>query len=90
MEKTVLGLQKKKGEEIEHLRREYKERSERLERTIPTRNVPRGQSLIELLTPRKLSQTTEVRVPTAADRVIISRGTDGAEANRNGWTTCNH
>ena len=39
---------KKQGEEIEHLRREYKERSERLalttavERAIPTRNIPRG------------------------------------------------
>ena len=41
---------KKQGEEIERSRREYKEQSERLalttavERTIPARDVPRGQS----------------------------------------------
>ena len=41
---------KKQGEEIERSRREYKEKSERLalttavERTIPARDVPRGQS----------------------------------------------
>ena len=56
---------KKQGEEIERLRREYKERSERLalttavERAIPTRNIPRGQSPMELFTPREMSQTTE-------------------------------
>ena len=64
---------KKQGEEIEHLRREYKERSERLEltkaveRVIPTRNIPRGQSPMELLTPRELSQTTETRLPITTD-----------------------
>ena len=47
---------KKQGEEKERLRREYKERSERLalttavEKVIPTRNIPRGQSQMELLT----------------------------------------
>ena len=57
------------------MRREYKERSEPLalttavEKTIPARDVPRGQSPMELLTPRELSQTTEVRVPTAVGRV---------------------
>ena len=41
---------KKQSEEKERLRREYKERSERMalttavERAIPARNVPRGQS----------------------------------------------
>ena len=41
---------KKQGEEIERLRREYKEQSERLalttavEKVTPARNVPRGQS----------------------------------------------
>ena len=41
---------KKQGKEIERLRREYKERSERLalttavEKVIPTRIIPRGQS----------------------------------------------
>ena len=55
---------KKKGEEIESLRRENKERSEGLalrtavEKVIPARNVPHGQSPMELLTPRELSQTT--------------------------------
>ena len=50
---------KKRGEEVERLRREYKERSERLalttavERAIPTRIIPRGQSPIEPLTPRE-------------------------------------
>ena len=59
---------KKQGEEIERLRREYKERSEWLtlttavEGVIPTRNIPRGQSPMELLTPRELIQTTETRV----------------------------
>ena len=72
----------KQVEEIEGLRREYQERSERLalttavERTIPVRDVPRGQSPMELLTPRELSQTTEVRVPTAAGRVKIQYSCD--------------
>ena len=67
----------KHGQEIERLRREYKERSERLTLTtavvkvIPTRNVPRGQSPMELLTPRELSQTTDVRPPTTKGRVTI-------------------
>ena len=58
---------KKQGQEIERLRQEYKERSERLtlttavEKAIPTRNVLRGQSPMKLLTPRELIQTTEVR-----------------------------
>ena len=70
----------KQGEEIEHLRREYKDRLERLtlttalERTIPARDVPRGQSPMELLTPREPSQMTEVRVLTAAGRVTIAQG----------------
>ena len=42
-----------------------------MERTIPARDVSRGQSPMELLTPCELSQTTEVRVPTAAGRVTI-------------------
>ena len=59
--------------------REYNERWERLafttavERTIPARDVPRGQSPMELITPRDfgLTTTTEVRVPTAAGGVTI-------------------
>ena len=73
---------KKQGEEIERLRREYKERSERLvlttavERVIPTRNIPRGQSPMELLTPRELSQTTETRPPATTGRVTIPDPSD--------------
>ena len=59
------------------MKQEYKERSERLalttavEKAIPAGNVPRGQSPLELLTPHKLSQTTEVRPPTTTGRVTI-------------------
>ena len=73
---------KKQGEEIERLRREYKERSERLvlttavERVIPTRNIPRGQSPMEFLTPRELSQTTETRLPATTGRVTIPDPSD--------------
>ena len=68
---------KKQGEEIERLRREYKERSERLalttavERAIPVMNTPRGQSAMELLTPRELSQTMETRLSATTGRVTI-------------------
>ena len=73
---------KKQGEEIERLRREYKERSERLALTtaltkvIPARSIPRGQSPMELLTPRESSQTTETRLPTATGRVTIPDPSD--------------
>ena len=51
---------KKQGEEIERLRQEDKERSERLalattERPLPAGNVPSGHLRMELLTPRELS-----------------------------------
>ena len=68
---------KKQSEEKERLRREYKQRSERLaltttvEKVIHTKNFPRGQSPIELLTPRELSQTTETRLPATTGRVTI-------------------
>ena len=64
---------KKQGEEIKRLRREYKERSERLalttavEKSMPTRITPSGQSPMELLTPREMSQTTETRLPATTD-----------------------
>ena len=73
---------KKQGEEIECLRREYKERSEwralttAVEKAIPTRNTPRGQSPMELLTPREMSQTTETRLPATTGRVIIPDASD--------------
>ena len=68
---------KKQGEEIERLRRDYKERSERValttavEKVIPERSIPRGQSPMELLTPREMSQTTETRPPAKTGRVTI-------------------
>ena len=40
-------------------------------KVIPARNNPRGQSPMELLTPRELSLTTEVRSPTTIGRVTI-------------------
>ena len=42
-----------------------------VEKTKPARDFPRGKFTMELLTPRELSQTTEVRVPTATGRVTI-------------------
>ena len=70
------------GQGIEHLKQEYKERSERLalttavEKVIPARNVPRWQSPMELLTPRELSETTEVRSPTTTGRVTVPDPSD--------------
>ena len=60
---------KKQDEEIERLRRGYKQRSQRLslttavEKVIPARDINRGQSPMELFTPREMSQTTETRLP---------------------------
>ena len=73
---------KKQGEETERLRRDYKERSERValttavEKVIPSRSIPRGQSPMELLTPRELSQTTETRLPATKGRVTIPDPSD--------------
>ena len=73
---------KKQGQEIERLRQDYKERSERMalttavEKVIPARSIPHGQSPMELLTPREMSQTTETRLPTATDRVTITDPSD--------------
>ena len=73
---------KKQGQEIERLRQDYKERSERMalttavEKAIPARSIPRGQSPMELLTPREMSQTTETWIPTATDRVTIPDASD--------------
>ena len=73
---------KNQGEETERLRRDYKERSERLalttavEKVIPARSIPRGQSPMEFLTPREMSQTTETRLPTATGRVTIPDPSD--------------
>ena len=47
-----------------------------VERVIPTRNIPRGQSPMELLTPRELSQTTETRLPATTGRVTIPDTSD--------------
>ena len=73
---------KKDGQEIKRLRQEYKERSERLalttvvEKAKHARKIPRGQCPMELLTPRELSQTTEVRPPTTAGIVTIQDPSD--------------
>ena len=73
---------KKQGQENERLRQDYKERSERMalttavEKAIRARSIPRGQSPMELLTPREMSQTMETRLPTATDRVTIPDPSD--------------
>ena len=70
---------KKQSEETERLRRNYKERmalTTAVEKVIPARSIPRGQSLMELLTPREMSQTTETRLPTATGRVTIPDPSD--------------
>ena len=70
---------KKQSEKIERLRRDYKERkalTTAVEKVIPARSVPRGQSPVELLTPREMSQTTETRLPTATGRVTIPDPSD--------------
>ena len=73
---------RKQGQEIERLRQDYKERSERMalttavEKVIPARNIPRGQSPMELLTPREMSQTTETQLPAETNRVTIPDPSD--------------
>ena len=73
---------KKQGQEIERLRQDYKERSEQMalttavEKVIPARNIPRGQSPMELLTPREMSQTTNTRLPAETNRVTIPDPSD--------------
>ena len=47
-----------------------------VEKVIPTRNIPRGQSPMELLTPREMSQTTETRLPAKTGRVTIPDPSD--------------
>ena len=47
-----------------------------VERVIPTRNIPRGQSPMELFTPRELSQTTETRLPATTGRVTTPDPSD--------------
>ena len=73
---------KKQGQEIERLRQDYKERSEQMalttavEKVIPARNAPRGQSPMELLTPREMSQTTKTQLPAETNRVKIPDPSD--------------
>ena len=47
-----------------------------VEKVIPARSIPRGQSPMELLTPREMIQTTKTRLPTATDRVTIPDPSD--------------
>ena len=68
---------KKQGEETERLRQDCKERmalTTAVERVIPARSVPRGQSPMKLLTPREMSQTPETRPATG--RVTIPDPSD--------------
>ena len=73
---------KKQGQEIERLRQDCKQRSEQMalktavEKAIPTRSDPRGQSPMELLTPREMSQTTETRLSVITGRVLIPDPSD--------------
>ena len=80
MKRLFEDCNKKQGEEIESLRRDYKERmalTTAAERVIPARSVPRGQSPMELLTPREMSQTTETRPSTTTTgRVTIPDPSD--------------
>ena len=47
-----------------------------VEKAIPARKDPRGQSPMELLTPREMSQTTETRLPLTTGRVTIPDPSD--------------
>ena len=47
-----------------------------IEKVIPARDIPRGQSPMELLTPREMSQTTETRLPAETNRVTIPDPSD--------------
>ena len=47
-----------------------------VEKAISTRNIPRGQSPMELLTPREMIQTTEMRLPATIGRVTIPDPSD--------------
>ena len=47
-----------------------------VEKVIPARSIPRGQSPMELLTPREMSQTTETRLSTVTGRVTIPDPSD--------------
>ena len=47
-----------------------------VEKVIPARDIPRGQSPMELLTPREMIQTTETRLPAETNRVTIPDPSD--------------
>ena len=47
-----------------------------VEKAIPTRNTPHGQSPMELLTPREMSQTTETRLPATTGRLTVPDPSD--------------
>ena len=47
-----------------------------VEKVIPARDIPRGQSPMELLTPREMSQTTETQLPAETNRVTIPDPSD--------------
>ena len=80
--KLFQDCNKKQGQEIERLRQDYKERSEQMalttavEKVIPARDIPRGKSPMELLTPREMSQTTDTQLPAETNRVTIPDPSD--------------
>ena len=47
-----------------------------MEKVIHTKDIPLGQSALELLTPRELSQTTETQLPATTGRVTIADPSD--------------
>ena len=70
---------KKQSEEIERLRRDYKEHmalKTAKEKVILARSDPHGQSSMKLLTHREMSLTTETRLPAATGRVTIPDPSD--------------
>ena len=70
---------KKQSEEIERLRRDYKEQmalKTAKEKVILARSDPHGQSSMKLLTHREMSLTTETRLPAATGRVTIPDPSD--------------
>ena len=65
--------------DLERLRREYKELSERLkkmERILPESVFPKRKSSMELLTPGELRQTTEMQLSSGHGRLTVPVSSD--------------
>ena len=81
MEETVRGLQQETRRRDKRLTKENKEQAEglnvaKMKRSLLVKNVPHRQSTMELLTPRDLSQTTEVHISTRSERKTIPDPSD--------------